>query len=281
MTWFHWVVKRLLWTPIVVSLEFNQNRAGLCMISMTCQLVHTLLTFLQWDPSLWIVFGRNLNGDHLGACANHRNGEFDVFQSLCPSNETRWRRTTFTTHGKVMQSTPNEDHYGPLQFQTIFLVHCCKITKFHRTSQDTFLLPMGQQTGRSIWITQWKIQMPARKGNEPCGHSAKLPAKCRFWRWVSKKQCWEQHQYAPCDAPSYIWHGAPQWDKVNHGHGTFWAAKISKWERDIDHFELGIGLILNEQVFSLGRTKQAWEGDNIFGQLIATWRPTAWNPICG
>ena len=163
MTWFHWVVKRLLWTPIVVSLEFNQNRAGLCMISMTCQLVHTLLTFLQWDPSLWIVFGRNLNGDHLGACANHRNGEFDVFQSLCPSNETRWRRTTFTTHGTVMQSTPNEDHYGPLQFQTIFLVHCRKIPKFHRTSQDTFLLPMGQQTGRSIWITQWKIQMPARK----------------------------------------------------------------------------------------------------------------------
>ena len=88
-------------------------------------------------------FWQKLEWRSSGGLRKSQNGEFDVFQSLCPSNETRWRRTTFTTHGTVMQSTPNEDHYGPLQFQTIFLVHCRKIPKFHRTSQGHFSLTDG------------------------------------------------------------------------------------------------------------------------------------------
>ena len=170
------------------------------------------------------------------------------------------------------------DHFNSKRFSWSIAVKSPNFTGHRRT---LFSYRWVSRLEGLFELLNGRFKCQQEKGNEPCGHSAKLPAKCRFWRWVSKKQCWEQHQYAPCDAPSYIWHGAPQWDKVNHGHGTFWAAKISKWERDIDHFELGIGLILNEQVFSLGRTKQAWEGDNIFGQLIATWRPTAWNPICG
>lgn len=122
-------------------------------------------------------------------------------RSLCPSNETRWRRTTFTTHGKVMQSTPNEDHYGPLQFQTIFLVHCCKIPKFPQDITGHFSLTDGS--------ADWKVYLnysmedsnaSKKKATSPAATARNFRRSADFDGEFPKKQHWEQHQYAPCDA---------------------------------------------------------------------------------
>ena len=111
------------------------------------------------------------------------------------------------------------DHFNSKRFSWSIAV---KSPNCHRTSQDTFLLPMGQQTGRSIWITQWKIQMPARKRQRALRPQRETSGEVQILTVGFQKNSignnTNMHHVMP---PSYIWHGAPQWDKVNHGHGTF------------------------------------------------------------
>lgn len=160
--------------------------------------------------------------------------------------------------------------------------------KFHWTLQDVFLFPMGQQAGNSIWITQSRIQMPAR-GNKPCGHSAKLVEKHRFQttsiRGFPNDNVGNNTQMHlgvsdsiiiyhinPC-SPSLLWPCDVSF--------MFWqtlSATVGRGEYAISNLELTYTTWAN---FLLGEDKtEQWEGENVFGQLSATWQ-TAWNPMRG